>query len=324
MTARVLLPLTALAVGMIANAQVLWRPPKQMSISDWTWGPGGESRAPRPPFRFKSENMGGTNPKVDVWDANGRWWMVKFGGEVRAETFSSRLLYVTGYLAESTYFVRSGVIEGAHDLKRAKPFIGKDGQFRDARFKLRDEALVYIDSMPWSWTDNPFVGTPELSGLKVLIMLASNWDAKDGRDGNGSNTAVFKDRSNGETLVYSFDDWGDSFGSWGGFLRRTRWDASGYERDTPRFVAVANNGSVAWGFDGKHGSDVRAGITIDDIRWLLPYLTRITDLELKAGLAASGGTQDECSHFAGLIRARITQLELVVKNFPPNSAVRAH
>src|ERR1041385_8821208 len=78
---------------------ILWVP-HTMTTSDWIWGPGGEQRSPAPPFRFIRENMGGTNPKVDVRDAAGRKWIVKFGGEVHTDVFASRLLYATGYFAE--------------------------------------------------------------------------------------------------------------------------------------------------------------------------------------------------------------------------------
>jgi hypothetical protein len=289
---------------------VLWREPRPMTVADWTWGSGGESGAPRPPFRFERENLGGTNPKVDVRDTTGRLWMVKFGGEVKAETFASRLLYATGYFTQSTYFVSKGIITGAHHLKRARPFIEEDGTFHNARFRLRDDRLIYLKSDHWSWNDNPFLGTPELGGLKILLMLASNWDTKDSTDRDAANTAIFRDTLTGE-LIYSFDDWGDSFGKSGGFMRRTRWDAPGYEQDTPKFVSLWTGGYLAWGFDGKHASAVRHGTTLEDVRWLMPYLDRITPEQLRAGIAASGGTPAECDRFAAVILMRIEQLREV-------------
>ena len=72
--------------------RVLWREPPPMSDADWVWGPGGRERAPLPPFQFLKENMGGTNPKVNVRDARGALWVVKFGGEVHTEVFAARLL----------------------------------------------------------------------------------------------------------------------------------------------------------------------------------------------------------------------------------------
>src|SRR5947209_1658318 len=152
-------------VGICATAQVLWREPRVATPSDWTWGPGGQELAPRPPFEFVKEKLGGTNPKVEVRDAGGTLWTVKFGSEVHADTFAPRLLNALGYAAEPTFFVRSGSASGVHDLKRARHFIAKDGSFQNARFQLREHRTKKdADNQPWSWVDNPFVGTHELSG----------------------------------------------------------------------------------------------------------------------------------------------------------------
>src|SRR4030095_13379634 len=98
-----------------------------------------------------------------------------------------------GYFAEVTHFVRSGRIEGAGRLTRAAGSIDERGEVGDARFELDDPAAEKrFDEHSWSWTDNPFVGTRELAGLKILLMLISNWDNKDRRDvARGSNTAIY-------------------------------------------------------------------------------------------------------------------------------------
>ena len=94
-------------------------------------------------------------------------------------------------------------------------------------------------------------------------MLASNWDTKDARDGEGSNTAVFLSREPGPpAYFYAFTDWGASLGSWGGFFRRSRWDSAAYERQTSHFVKQGRDGELLWGFTGKHGPEIRAGITV--------------------------------------------------------------
>jgi len=295
--------------------EILWNDPKPATLADWIWGPGGEALAPRPPFRFIKENLGGTNPKIDVVDARGAMWIVKFGGEVRTETFSARFLSAVGYVTEPIYFVPSGIIAGAHDLKRARPFVSKGGQFRCARFKLRDESkLAYADDFQWSWIANPFLGSHELNGLKILMMLLSNWDAKDTRDGDGSNTAVFlQPASQPPTYLYSFTDWGASLGSWGGFFKRDKWDVSAYERQTRDFIKDVRNGTIVWGYDGKHGHDIADGITLSDVRWLLPYLSRITDEELRAGFVASGATVATAERFTRSLRSRIAQMERITE-----------
>ena len=39
--------------------------------------------------------------------------------------------------------------------------------------------LAFVDGVSWRWDDNPFVGTNELAGLKLMVMLLGNWDNKD-------------------------------------------------------------------------------------------------------------------------------------------------
>ena len=317
-TAYLLLPIVAVSAASPAKIQtppadavkLLWHAPKPLTPAEWFWGPGGQERAPLPPFRFIKEDLGGTNAKVKVRDARGVTWNVKFGQEVHSETFVPRLVYAAGYFAEPTYFVREGTIEGAQHLKRAKPFISRTGKFRYARFKLHDEkTLPYADAYNWSWTDNPFTGTHELNGLKILMMLVSNWDATDATD-RGGNTAVLR-RTTDSAYVYLFTDWGATMGKWGGVLSREKWDSYGYAGQTRKLVKSDREGELIWGYSGKHKRDLTQGIRIDDVSWIVRYLSRFTDEQIRAGLVASGARPDQVERFAGALRGRIQELEQV-------------
>jgi hypothetical protein len=294
-----------------ATAQVLWKEPPALAVSDWVSGPGGAEAKPRPPFRFVKENLDGTNPKIDVVDAAERTWVVKFGGEVHSDTFAARLLYAVGYASAPTFFVSGGVIENVHGLKRAKPFLRKDGSFRNARFKLHQR-----HKRQWSWAENPFQGSRELGGLKIVIMLLSNWDTKDARDGEGSNNGIFEDSHSGRssTSWFAVTDWGASLGKYGGFFHRDRWDWRGYRAQTSSFATLQRDGSIQWGFRGKHGDDIVAGVGVEDVRWVLPYLSRITDEELAAGLAASGAPPPIAQQFTRAIRERVKELQRIAKS----------
>jgi hypothetical protein len=306
------LAVAALPCASSDSNAVLWQRPAKITIQDWIWGPGGQARAPKAPFEFIEEDLNGTNAKIKVRDAKGDHWTVKFGGENHSDVFASRLLYAVGYVTEANYFVTSGVVTGAHDLKRAKPFIGKDGGFRRARFKLRDhKTLAHAEGRTWSWNDNPFIGTQELNGLKILLMLTSNWDAKDARDGEGSNTSVYSKPGSADQYYYAFDDWGATMGRWGGFFKRDKWNPAGYQRQTKGFVRATANQRFEWGYRGKHGKDITSGITAGDVRWLLTYLSRITDEELRAGLRASGAQGPEIDVYTRSLRSRIAQLQSI-------------
>jgi hypothetical protein len=238
---------------------------------------------------------------------------VKWGGEVRAENFAVRLVWACGYFAETTYFFASGTIDGASGLQRASSCIAADCTFHDARFELEEpHARTFFEEHSWAWNDNPFVGSRQLHGLKILAMLLSDWDTKDRRDvARGSNTAIFEHRLSRfrREARYLITDWGGSMGRWGGnIVTRGRWDPEGFEAQTPQFVTGVSDGFVQFGYIGQRTADVALGITPSDVRWLLQYLGAITDTQLREALDASGASPDERDRFTRAIRDRIGQL----------------
>ena len=305
--------------GICATAQTLWTEPRQSTASDWTWGPGGQEIAPRPPFTFVKEKFGGSNPKVEVRDSAGRRWVVKFGSEAHTDTFAARLVTALGYAAEPTFYFASGSIEGVHGLKQAKRFVSKDGAFRSGRFKLHVKGSADDEgNETWSWNANPFVGSRELGGLKILVMLTSNWDTKDARDGKeNSNTGIIRTNSKAQ---YAVTDWGATLGKYGTFFKRNRWDWGGYRIQTTSFVKMSKDGALEWGFKGKHSRDITAGVGVADVIWLERYLARITDADLNAGFVASGASQPVAREYTRLMRDRIVQLQRVAQS---NSGERA-
>jgi hypothetical protein len=296
---------------------VIWRDPGDVAKLDFAAGPGGREKAPKPPFAFIEENLSGSNPKVRVVDADGVNWSIKFGSEVHAEIFASRLAWAVGYFVEPLYFVASGTIDDLGELKRAKKHIKPDGSFTNARFERQREKGVRSleDAESWSWLQNPFTGSKELNGLKAIMMLVSNWDNKDARDvKRGSNTAIFKyPMSSGTEDRYLVNDWGGAMGKWGGYLKRGKWDCKGYTKQTPDFVKGIRGDFFVWGYKGQHTEDFADDIRISDMRWLIQYLGRVTDEQLREGLQASGANPDEVDCFAPAIRERINQIKSCIE-----------
>jgi hypothetical protein len=302
-----------------ASRHRIWREPRLREPLDPVNGPAGADGAPISPFEFLKEHSGGSQPCVSVRDARGRMWRVKWGNEVRSETFAVRFASACGYFAEVTYFVPSGTIEGASDLTRARESIDpQNGTFCDARFELDDPAVKKLfEEHSWAWDDNPFVGTPEFSGLKMVVMLLSNWDTKDRRDvARGSNTAIFEHRISRwrREARYLLTDWGGSMGRWGANIAtRDRWDIAGFEEQTPQFVTGTHEERVVFGYTGQRTADIAGNIPIDHVRWFLPYLNRVTDSYLRHALAVSGATEDEAFRFARALIARIRQLAEIAR-----------
>jgi hypothetical protein len=296
-----------------ASRHVIWRDPGDIARLDMTAGPGGSAGAPAAPFQFVQEHTSGSQPCVSVKDARGRLWRVKWGNEVRSENVAVRLAWACGYFAESTYFVAAGSIEGAENLQRARKCINADCVFAEARFERDDPAVrKMFEEHSWAWNDNPFVGTRELHGLKILVMLLSNWDTKDRRDvARGSNTAIFEytvSRWRREAR-YLITDWGGSMGRWGGnIVTRGRWDPEGFQAQSAQFVTAVDEGMVSFGYSGQRTDDVSTGIRTSDVAWLYGYLGRITDAQLRAALDASGASHEDAATFARALRDRIAQL----------------
>jgi hypothetical protein len=267
-------------------------------------GPGGADKAPKAPFAFVSEPKGGTAAKVMVKDANGVQWMVKFGEEVKAENFASRIVWAAGYHADPTYYVGEGTIEGARDLGRASAFI-KDGAFRDARFEMMDPSRGGKASK-WSLDKSDLKNTRELAGLKLLFILLSNWDIKP------DNFEVINTKGQ---QVYSVTDWGASMGRAGQVSGRSKWDCNKYDADTKHLVEGAQNGFIIFKYDGKQADQVTKGIRQQDVAWFMERMGKLSDAQVDAALKASGATAEEASCLGHAFRSRLGQL-VTVANSP--------
>jgi hypothetical protein len=298
---------------LLATRHRIWREPSRAESRDLRYGPGGPAGVPIAPFRFVEEHRAGSQPCVAVRDARHRLWRVKWGHEAKPEAFAVRLAAALGYFAEVTHYVAEGVIEGAGDLSRARDCIGDGGRFADARFELEDrDVRMFFDEHSWEWTDNPFVGTPQLTGLKILNMLLSNWDTKDRRDvSRGSNTAIFEYRVTrwSREARYLITDWGGAMGKWGtNIVSRGRWDPDGFEAQTAEFVTGVRDGYVTFGYQGQRTAEIAHDITVEDVDWFYEYASRLTITSLRDGLLASGATDEEATRFAVAIMERVRQL----------------
>jgi hypothetical protein len=290
----------------------IWRDPGDVSQLDLAAGPGGARSAPLPPFRFLEEHLTGSRPCVSVRDARGARWRVKWGDEVNAEALATRLAWAAGYFAEINYYVAEGEIVGATDLQRAACHLDGNARFRAARFELDEEGVIkHFDEHSWAWNDNPFVGSPELAGLKIVMMWLSNWDAKDVRDvARGSNTAIFEHPVGGgrREARYLIIDWGGSFGRWGNIVRRGRWDCQAFAAETAAFIAGSDGEHVRFGYSGQHTADIAEGIRLADVQWLLRRLNALSERQIADAVRAGGGTAVEVAMFARTLRQRLDML----------------
>jgi hypothetical protein len=256
---------------------------------------------------------------VSVRDARGSVWRVKWGHEVNAETLATRLAWAAGYFVETTYYVAEGRLEGATDLQRAAACLDDGCRFRDARFELDEPGVEkHFDEHSWAWHDNPFVGTRELNGLKIVMMWLSNWDAKDVRDvARGSNTAIFEHSlpSGLREARYLIIDWGGAFGRWGStVVSRGRWDCQAFASESEAFVSGVDGEFIRFGYTGQRTADIADGIRVSDVTWLLNKLDGLTEPQMADAVRASGGTEDEAAVFSRALRLRLDRLREVTQD----------
>src|SRR5438128_4953015 len=171
---------------------LLWREPTDIASRDLFLGPGGAAMKPDlSRVTFVSVQTGGHTKKWRVRDGSGREWVAKFGNEAQPETAASRLVWAAGYYTDIDYFVPEVNIEGK-------------GITKNVRFEARPKEIKRYD-VEWDWDENPFKGTNELQGLKVMAVLLNDWDLKT------QNNRVLLVRNNNE-LRYIISDLGATFG----------------------------------------------------------------------------------------------------------------
>ena len=162
--------------------QLIWRDPGRSAHS--ISAPDlGQSRPSRPSRFLEQTHQRIATVCVGARRARPRVWRVKWGsrGQHRSVLHSPGL--GCGLLRRDDLLRAGGAPSKAHtELQRApRPASTRTAASRTRGSSSNDkDAVKHFDAHSWAWNDNPFVGTRELNGLKILMMLLSNWDNKDG------------------------------------------------------------------------------------------------------------------------------------------------
>jgi len=271
----------------LTGTPVLWERPNDIASRDLYLGPGGA--AMRPYLRgltFIKEEKGGYSKKYRVRDGAGREWVVKIGKEAQSETSAVRLLYGLGYVTEVNYLVPRVTIPGK-------------GTFTNARFEARPEKLKRVGE--WKWKSNPFSGTQEFQGLKILMALINNWDLKD------SNNVILKD---GNELQYAISDLGATFGHASTtplFWRFTRSRNSPTNYAKSNFFEKVKGNRVVLHFGGKNRGLMK-DITVQDAQWIGSLLSQLSDRQIRDAFRAANYTPGQINLLTGEVRERTAEL----------------
>jgi hypothetical protein len=272
----------------LTGTPVLWQEPGDIASRDLYWGPGGEAMKPDlSKVTFVEEKHGGYSTKYKVRDGAGNIWVAKMGKEAQSDTVASRLVWAVGYPAEVSYLVPKVTIEGK-------------GTFENVRFEARPKDVERTEI--WKWDDNPFKGTREFQGLKVMMVLINNWDIK---DDNNKIVVIHNPQTGAAELHYVVSDLGGTLGKTGSFLSRSRNKPEDFVK--AKFISEVKGDHIDFNYNGKRAELFR-DITVEQARWIGDLLSRLTDQQLKDAFRAGNYSPEEIDMLARAMRERINEL----------------
>jgi hypothetical protein len=258
-------------------------------------GPGGAAMKPDlSSITFIEREKGGHNKKYRIKDGSGRIWVAKPFTEARPETAAVRLLWGLGYDTEINYLVPELTI----------PSIGT---FKNVRLEARPKDIKRLDR--WSWHDNPFIGTNEFQGLKIMQMFLNNNDVID-----YNNKVIRVEGPNGPELQYIISDLGSTFGKRGDnnlplFYRFGRKNDSPPKWSRSSFIKGVKNGRIEFSTKGIKNRGLYKDITVEQGRWLLDLLHQLKDNQIDDMFRAANYSPQEIETLTAAFRRRVSELD---------------
>lgn len=274
----------------IPSDVIIWEP-VDIKSRDLFRGPTSEGIVPAlDKMEFIGRQQGGNNLKFRLKDSNGREWVAKVADESQAEVAATRLLWAIGYKTEVDQIVKSLSIP-------------KVGNYRNARFEARDESRKRGER--WSWTSNPFIGTKEFDGMRLMMAFINNWDLKD------ENNILITE--NGKTYMV-VSDLGSSFGK----LADKSKSRAGRSVNKPEhfaeagFIRSVDNGVLVLDYRGM-GEDYLKGIKVENARWLADLLLQLSDKQIADAFRAANYSAEDVALLTAAVKERIAQLDQATK-----------
>jgi len=293
------------------NPPALWQDRGDVTALDLMDGPGRPSHPPGVHFQFLKESLNGTSPKFEVKDENGMKWKVKLGEEVKSETAAACLVWAAGYFVDEDYYRSEIHVEGLQRLSRGQEYVRHGDTVESVRLERHRSGP---DPEVWSWFDNPFTGTKEFNGLRVLMALINNWDLKD------VNNAIYMDRNE---ITYAVADLGATFGRTGSALQRSKGDVKDFANSAfirkvtsdyvdfqlasrPLFIQSLTNSHYY--HERTEMEKVVKNIPLNDARWIGNQLGRFSQSQIADCFRSAGFSPSEVNAYAGAVTKRIAAL----------------
>jgi hypothetical protein len=274
---------------------VMWERVR-VSQRDLFYGPGGKEMLPDlSKITFIKEEKNGHQKKYRIEDGSGRIWVAKLGREAQPETAAVRLLWALGYKTEINYLVPTITIPGK-------------GTFKNVRLEARPDDVERLEE--WKWKSNPFIGTKELQGLKIMQVFMTNWDIVDVQ-----NKVLQVEDGGAAELQYIISDLGSTFGKLGNnnlpviyrFGRKTN-KPSVYAKT--KLVRRVKNDRVVLSYKGKNRGLFK-DIKIEDAVWLSRLLSQLSDKQIRDAFRAANYSASEVETLTKAVKNKINELSRV-------------
>jgi hypothetical protein len=255
---------------------------------DLFWGIGGQKYAPDPDARyaFKERDAAGFSTKYDVKDPNGVEWNAKLGPEAQTEVVLSRILWGLGFHQQPIYYLPSWTLERD----------GRKSTESEARFRPKLKEFERLDEY-WWWQQNPLVGTHELNGLLVVLLMFNSTDLKN------DNNAIYKlnEPMEGAPRWFIVRDLGASLGETGKMYPR-RNCLECFEQHG--FITGIDGEKVSFDYVGRH-QELLSMIRPADVRWAADRLQRLTDKQWHDAFRAANYSDSDAERYIRKVKEKI-------------------
>jgi hypothetical protein len=256
-------------------------------------GVGGARLAPKPDalYRVIEIKKSGFSDGYTVLDPEQRQWSAKFTPEARTEVVASRILWGLGYHQPPVYLLEKWMA----DEKADRPNPQTPARFREETPDFHG----LKEAGPWSYHQNPFVGSMPLMGLLVFHVMLGNSDLKE--DNNMLYT--LDTEAEGASRWFVARDLGHTFGRTG-VLNAPRDDVEVFD-ETP-FILGVKDGRVRFDYRGRH-RELFERITPDHVRWISERMSRLTDAQWEAAFRAGGYAKPIYERYLSRLKEKIAE-----------------
>ena len=223
-------------------------------------------------------------------------------------------MWAAGYFTDEDYYLPELRVEKMPKLDRGREFVSADGVVRGARLERSVKGQKKTGN--WSWFKNPFTGTKELNGLRIMMALINNWDLKE------INNAIYDEKGEGPRYVVS--DLGATFGETGNTVTRSKSNPGDYsdskfiQKVTPEHVdfVLSSRPLFITAIDvpnyatRTHMQDIVKDIPVADAKWLGKLLEPLSDEQIRDCFRAAGYSPEDVESNAAMVKERIRALNV--------------